>query len=304
MSWSVENIQDLTGKTIIITGANTGLGLEATKILASKNATIVMACRSIDRANEAKNKVLIEYKDAKLDIIQLDLSDLESITKFTNEFKKKYKTLDVLLNNAGIMTTPYGKTKDGFELQNGVNHLGHFALTAQLFETLKKTKDARIVNVASIAHKFGKMDFDNYLYENGKYNKERSYARSKLSNLLFTYELDRKVKEYNLDIKVIAAHPGVSSTELGRHLRKSKVANFFASLFTKFGQPASVGTLPEVRASVDPDAKGGEYYGPNGFYEMKGKPVLVKSTKRSHNLDDAKKLWELSEKLTNQKFNF
>lgn len=300
--WTIDEVSDLKGKVIIVTGANVGLGYESTKIFAQKNATVIMACRSKERADEARNQIVNEFPNADLITMTLDLSSLNSVKAFSDSFKKKYNRLDVLLNNAGIMTVPYGKTEDGFELQNGVNHLGHFALTVQLFELIKNTQDSRIVNVSSIAHKQGKMDFDNYLYENGDYGKMKSYGRSKLSNLLFTYELDRRIKEKGYAVKVLAAHPGTSSTELGRYLKSEASSNSFLKFALKFGQPPYMGCLPQVRASVDVNAKSGQYYGPNGLFEMKGNPVLVKSNKRSHNLSDAKLLWEKSEQLTNIKF--
>lgn len=300
--FNIDDVNDLNHKNIIITGANSGLGLEATKIFASKGATVIMACRSIKRANDARDLILREYEDAKLIPMDLDLGDLKSIQTFVKNFKKNYKKLDILLNNAGVMTIPYGKTTDGFEIQNGVNHLGHFALTAQLFDMIKSTKASRIVNVSSIAHRQGKMDFDNYLFEKGGYKKMKSYAKSKLSNLLFTYELNRRIKEKGYDIKVLAAHPGVSATNLGRHIQGKKSSNPFLKFALRFGQPASLGCLPEVRAALDENAQSGAYYGPSGFAQMKGEPVLVKSSKRSHNVKDAKKLWAISEALTNTSF--
>lgn len=301
-TWTVDEIKDLKGKTIIVTGANSGLGFEATKIYAEKNAKVIMACRSLERAQTAKDKILIGNKDAKLEIMKLDLGSLNSVAEFVKAFKKKYKKLDILLNNAGIMTVPYGKTEDGFELQNGINHLGHFALTAQLFDVIKKTKNSRIVNVSSAAHKPGKIDIDNYLYEKGGYSKIRSYSRSKLSNLLFTYELDRLLRQKGLDIKVLAAHPGASNTDLFRSFETSWYTKPVAFLASKATQSAYNGCLPLVRASLDENALSGEYYGPSGMFEMKGKPVLVQSNKLSHDKELAKKLWNLSEELTGVQF--
>lgn len=300
--WSIEEVNDLKGKIIVVTGANVGLGFESTKIFAQKNATVIMACRSLDKAKDAIRQIEGEFANSDLWPMRLDLGSLKSIKSFSDSFKKKFKQLDILLNNAGIMTVPYGKTEDGFELQNGVNHLGHFALTAQLFDVVKNTPNSRIVNVSSLAHRQGKMDFDNYLFENGDYGKMESYNRSKLSNLLFTYELDRRIKDMGYDIKVLAAHPGTSSTELGRYLKTEASSNTFLKFALKFGQSPFMGCLPQVRASLDVNAKGGEYYGPSGFVEMKGNPVLVKSNKRSHDLNDAKLLWERSEELTKTRF--
>lgn len=300
--WSVDQIENLKGKVIIVTGGNSGLGYEAAKVFAKHNATVILACRSIERAEEAKEKIMTEYPKSHVSIIQLDLESLDSVKLFVEAFKKKYTRLDVLLNNAGIMTVPYGKTKDGLERQNGINHFGHFALTAQLFDLIKSTPGSRIVNVSSVAHKMGRMDFNDPLFENGKYSKFKSYGRSKLSNLLFTYELDRRIKAKGLDIRVMAAHPGVANTSLMRYMNIKGILKPLYRFFTKFINTAYVGALPEIRASVDPLAKSGSYYGPKGLPFTQKKPVVVKSNGVSHNPEDAKKLWEISEKLTNQKF--
>jgi len=302
MDWNVESIGNLKGKIIIVTGGNSGLGFEAAKVFAQKSATVILACRSMDRALEAKNYILKEAPVAVIELIELDLTSLASINKFVKTFKSKFSRLDILLNNAGIMTVPYGVTQDGFESQNGVNHLGHFSLTAQLFDLLKNTPDSRIVNVSSGAHKFGKMDFENYLFENGKYGKLKSYGRSKLSNLLFTYELDRRIKAKNLKIKVLAAHPGVAATNLGRYMNMKGITGPLFKLFFKHAQSAYFGALPEIRACVDPAALSGQYYGPGGSKKKPLPPVIERSSKASYNEEDAKKLWSISEKLTKTKF--
>lgn len=301
--WTIKNIKDLTNKVIIITGANSGLGFQATKIFALKNATVIMACRSLQKADEAKANILKENKSANLLTMQLDLGSLKSISDFVKVYKSKFHTLDILLNNAGIMTVPFGLTEDGFELQNGVNHLGHFALTAQLFDLIKHTENSRIVNVSSLAHKQGKIAFDNYLFEHGNYKEMKSYAQSKLSNLLFTYELDRRIKEKGYNVKVLAAHPGVSSTGLARYIEGKKSSNPVLKILIKYGQSASIGCLPEVRAALDESAESGDFFGPGNFIQTKGNPKRVKSNRRSHNLEDAKRLWLISEKLTKVKFN-
>jgi len=196
------------------------------------------------------------------------------------------------------------KTDDGFEFQNGVNHLGHFALVAQLFDLLKSTKDSRLVIVSSIAHKRGEINLDNYMFENEKeYTPMKSYSQSKLSNLLFMYELNRRVKEKNVNVKVMAAHPGVSRTELTRHMLNPIVAKLMLPLFWIFTQSAKRGAQPQIRAAVDSNVNSGEYYGPSGFNEMKGRAVLVKAEPKAHHEKHAKELWDLSEKLTSVKFD-
>lgn len=305
MNWTVENISDLSGKVIIVTGGNSGLGYESVKAFASKGAEVVLASRSTDKGEEAKAEILKDVSAGKIKVMQLDLGDLESVKNFASAFKLGYKKLDVLLNNAGIMMTPYFTTKDGFEAQLGTNHLGHFALTGLLMDLILKTQGARIVNVSSGAHKNGEMDFSNLLFENGKgYKPMKAYGRSKLSNLLFTYELQRKLEAEKKDTIAVAAHPGVAMTNLARHLEGKFLFKILTPLFKMMAQDQSMGALPQIRASVDPEVKGSEYYGPDGKKEYKGYPVLVPSNEASHNLDDAAKLWEASEKLTGVKFDF
>ena len=301
MKWTKSNIPDLTGKVIIVTGGNSGLGYESVKAFAEKGAEVIMTSRSIEKGEAAK-KTIGDVK-GKIVVMPLDLMDLAYIQSFATDFSKKYKRLDVLLNNAGIMTTPYFLTKDGLEAQNGTNHFGHFALTGLLFSLLKNTPASRIVNVSSMAHKQGKMDFSNLLYENGKgYSPMKSYGRSKLSNLLFTYELQRRIEAEGIKCIAVAAHPGVSSTNLFQYLEEKMIFKIFKPLMSPFIQEQEMGALPQIRASVDEHVKGGEYYGPDGFNEMKGFPVLVQSNAASHNLEDARKLWEVSEKLTGVSF--
>ena len=305
IKWTTDNIPELNRKVIIVTGGNSGLGYEAVLAFANKGAEVILACRSVEKGNAAMAEIEKVNPSGKIIVKALDLMDLSSVISFSADIKLKYDQLDVLLNNAGIMMTPYKTTKDGFESQMGTNHLGHFTLTGLLIDLIKRTPKSRVVNVSSNAHKWGVMDFDNLLFENGKdYTPTKAYGRSKLSNLLFTYELQRLFNQHNIDSMAEAAHPGGSMTNLGKHLENKfwyKMLLPIAGLFTH--SPAN-GALPQIRASVDPNVKPAEYYGPDGFNEMKGDPVLVKSNKASHNLEDAKKLWEVSEKLTGVKFEF
>jgi len=299
--WTTANIPDLTGKIIIVTGGNSGLGYESVKAFAEKGAEVIMASRSIEKGEAAKKT--IGAVKGEIVVMQLDLMDFASIKSFADNISKKYTRLDVLLNNAGIMTTPYFLTKDGLEAQNGTNHFGHFALTGQLFELIKNTPNSRIVNVSSMAHKQGKMDFDNLLFEKGKgYSPIKSYGRSKLANLLFTYELQRKMQASGIKSIAVAAHPGVSNTNLFQYLEGKMIFKIFKPLMSPFIQEQNMGALPQIRASVDENVKSGDYYGPDGFNEMKGFPVLVKSNAASHNLEDSSKLWQVSENLTGIKF--
>lgn len=300
--WDKRNIPDLSGKVIIVTGSNSGLGYESAKAFAEKGAEVIMAGRSAERGEEARASILKDFPEARIDVMILDMVDLGSVKAFSLEFKKKYDRLDVLMNNAGIMTTPYFRTKDGFEGQMGTNHLGHFALTAHLIDLLKKTKGARVVNVSSNAHKAGKMDFDNLLFEEGKgYSPMKAYGRSKLSNLLFTYELQRWFDENGIEAIAVAAHPGFSETNLVRYIDKKLAYRIFKPLVSFMAQSAAMGALPQIRAAVDPGVIGGEYYGPSGMGEMKGYPVRVRSNGKTHDREAARKLLVVSEELTGVK---
>ncbi|MCB9301900.1 MAG: SDR family NAD(P)-dependent oxidoreductase [Lewinellaceae bacterium] len=298
--WTTANMPDLSGKVIIVTGGNSGLGYESVKAFAEKGAEVILASRSLEKGQAAKAE--IGNTKGKIVVMPLDLMDFASIKDFAEQFKQNYSRLDVLLNNAGIMTTPYFLTKDGLEAQNGTNHFGHFALTGQLIGLIKSTPNSRVVNVSSNAHKSGKMDFDNLLFENGKdYTPMRSYGRSKLANLLFTYELQRRFQANHINSIAVAAHPGVSQTNLAKYLEGKFWFKMLRPLFVLLTQSAAQGALPQIRAAVDPNVKGGEYYGPHKG--MTGFPVIVPSNAASHNVEDAQRLWEVSEQLTGAKFN-
>ncbi len=297
--WTFNNIPDLQGKTIIVTGGNSGLGYESVKAFAHKGAKVVLACRNLEKGEKAKNEIIQANSKGKIEVMMIDLMDLGSVKQFAHDFKSKYSALDVLLNNAGIMATPYFKTKDGFEAQFGTNHLGHFALTGLLLDVLKATPGSRVVNVSSMAHKSGKMDFDDLMFEKGReFKTMKAYGQSKLAILLFTYELQRYFEKEKIGSISVAAHPGGSNTRLAGHLEKNGFMKFVSKALRGIMQSAEIGALPQIRAAVDPNVKGGEYYGPGGIGEIAGYPVLVKSTPASYNTEDAKRLWEISEKLT------
>lgn len=302
-TWTIDQIPTQKGKNIVITGANSGIGFEAAKLLAKNDAHVIMACRDLDRAGKAKDAIIEEYKDASIAVFQLDLSSLQSVTAFVKEMNDHYDRIDVLLNNAGVMAPPYSKTEDGLELQFGVNHIGHFSLTLQLISLLKNSTQPRIVNIASIAHKFGRINFSSFYYRpSHNYKKNIAYAQSKLANLLFTYALDRKLKQREVSIKVLAAHPGISSTNLGRHSKLLSLRGI-RSLVNAFNQSSYMGSLPGVRACTDEDAKSGEYYGPSKLFEVKGPPIVVSSTKRSHSKELQEQLWDESVRITNKKLD-
>lgn len=297
-NWTAENIPNQKGKVAIVTGSSSGIGFETARVLANKEATVIIAIRNLEKGNKAVEKILAQNKDADVRIMELDLANLESVEKFAENFKNEYSRLDLLINNAGVMIPPYSKTADGFELQFGTNHLGHYALTGLLLELLLKTEGARIVNVSSGAHKVGKLDFDDLTWEKRSYSAWRAYGDSKIANLYFTLELNRKLKEHNLDLIVTAAHPGWTATELQRH---KGIVEFFNGIFA---MDISQGALPTLRAAIEGGLKDGEYFGPNGFMEMRGYPVQVETNELAKDEEIAKKLWEVSEELTKVKFEF
>ena len=294
--WGVQNIPEQKDKTIIITGATSGLGKEATRVLAMKNATVIMAVRNTQKAEIVASEIRKEYANVKIDIRSLDLGSLDSISSFAKGVLEDYKNLDILINNAGVMMCPYSKTKNGFEIQMGTNHLGPFALTGLLMPLLMSTKNARIVSTSSVAHNQGDIDFTDINWEKRKYNTNKAYSDSKLANLYFSYELNRKIENTASRTKVITAHPGGTKTDLARH---SGIFSVFMSLLFL---PLEKGVLSTLRAATDVNAKSGDYYGPGGFMQVRGFPELVQSSKMSHNLTNAKQLWDLSEKLTGVKY--
>lgn len=297
--WTLANMPKLTGKTIIITGANNGLGFESAKVFAKNGALVVLTARTIEKAENAKVEILKNIPEANLDIFELDLMSLASIKSFAEKFRSKYYQIDILMNNAGIMMTPYRLSQDGFESQMATNHLGHFALTGLLIDLIIKTPESRIVNVSSLAHKQAKRNFNDLFFaDKSNYSPMKAYAMSKIANLLFTYELQRLFDAKQIKTIAVAAHPGASHTNLGNHL----VGKFFYKLLWPIAilmtQKPAVGALSQIRAAVDDTVKAGDYYGPAGFMQMGGPPVKVKSTKLSHNLEFAKILWDESEQAT------
>jgi len=292
--WTAENIPSQKGKIAIVTGSSSGIGLEAARVLANVGAEVMIAVRNNAMGEKAVQKIINQNSKANVKLMLLDLAELKSVEKFVKQFEQKYTKLDLLINNAGVMMPPYGKTKDGFELQFGTNHLGHFALTGQLLELINKTPNSRIVNVSSIAHTRGNIDFSDINWESRKYNAMKAYGDSKLANLYFSYELiDRLGKTGNNPI-VTSAHPGWTATDLQRHSGIFKFLNFLAMKIEQ-------GALPSLRAATDLNAKSGDYFGPDKFQEWRGYPVKVESNALSNNKKIAKKLWKVSEDLTGVK---
>jgi len=303
--WTADDLPDLSGKVMLITGANSGLGLESTRALAAKGAHVIMACRNADKAQSAVADIRAATPSASLEVMTLDLSSLASVRAFAGAVLAKHERIDVLLNNAGIMAIPYAKTADGFEMQFGTNHLGHFALTGLLFERLLASPGARVVNVASQAHKMGEMRWDDLAWEQG-YSKWWAYGMSKLANLLFTYELARRVSKAGLSLMSTAAHPGYAATNLqyaGADISGSKwMGKITRAVNPMLGQPAHMGALPQLYAACAPDVQAGDYIGPDGLFASRGYPEKGTSNARSHDEEAAKKLWEVSERLTSVTF--
>lgn len=303
-NWTTDNIPSQQGKTVLITGANSGLGLEASKVLSKKGAQIIMAVRNLQKGKEAAEKIKQENPSAKLDIMVLDLADFNSIKKFSEEVHSKYSQIHILMDNAGIMAPAKRElTKQGFEAQFGTNHLGHFLLTGLLLDILKNTPNSRIAVQSSIVHKQENFNpnihFDDLNFEKS-YNKNHAYGQSKLANLLFAYELDRKLKEHKIKTIVTTAHPGYTNTNLQKNY------GFFVSVIANrfFAMPVQQGTLPILRAATEEGLKGGEFIGPTKGNEMKGYPEITKSSDKSYDKELAKRLWEVSEKLTGFTYKF
>jgi NAD(P)-dependent dehydrogenase (short-subunit alcohol dehydrogenase family) len=297
MKWTAADIPDQAGRTIVITGANSGLGLEATKALVAKGATVIAACRNLD----AGQVCLAVPGTGTVDLRRLDLADLDSVAEFADGVLADYPTIDVLINNAGVMALPRSTTADGFERQFGTNHLGHFALTGRLLPALLAAPAGRIVTVSSTAHRMGKMNFDD-LQSEKSYQRWAVYGQSKLANLLFTYELQARLEAAGAPAIAVAAHPGYSDTNLQTaHARAigRGIEERVAGLMNKvMGQSAAMGALPELYAATAPGVVGGDYYGPDGFMESRGHPKLVQGNERSRDAADAARLWTESVQLT------
>ena len=301
-TWSVQDIPDQTGRVIVITGANSGTGFAAAKVLAAKGATVILACRNDAKAQAAVQAIRAAHPAAAVETVTLDLGSMASIRAAAGEILTRHGRLDLLLNNAGVMVPPAGKTTEGFETQFGTNHLGHFALTGLLLERLRSTPGARIVTMSSGAHKIGKMQFEDLHFERG-YKPWAAYGQSKLANLLFTYELQKRLAKAGDATLAVASHPGWARTELQRTSFQNGLGKWFYGCFARFlSQDAHHGALPLLRAALDPTAQGGDYYGPGGCMEFIGAPVKVKSNEHSHNTANQQRLWQVSEQLTGVSF--
>ncbi len=299
--WTADDIPDQRGKVIIITGANSGLGLESTKALAAKNATIVMACRNLDKAEKAKDSILAQQPDADLQVMELDNASLASIRTFTENFKGTHSRLDLLMNNAGVMAIPRSETQDGFEMQFGVNHLGHFALTLQLVDIMRETTNARIHCTSSSAAFSASINFDDLMGKEN-YSRWRAYSQSKLANALFAIELNRRLQNNGYPVIANSSHPGLVMTNLQQNSLESSgspSAEKFAYRFAAplFAQKPTMGVLPQLYASVSAEAEGGKFYGPKTL-RMRGYPAAQKCNAALDNQSIRDRLWTVSAELT------
>src|SRR5215469_9954521 len=299
--WTAADVGDLSGRIAVVTGATSGLGLEAARVLAQHGATVVLAGRDQAKMSAAADAIRAAPSAAALETAELDLASLQSVRTAAADLTARFPKLDLLINNAGVMMPPYSLTRDGFELQFGTNHLGHFALTGLLMNSLLAVPGSRVVTVSSNGHRAGRMNFAD-LQSAKRYQKMAAYGRSKLANLMFTYELHRRLAAARAQTIALAAHPGTARTDLTRHL--SSVSQWAVSnpqlafLNSWWVQDGSMGALPTLRAATDPDAIGGTYYGPDGLFQLTGYPVVVTSSVRSHNREAQRRLWVESEQLT------
>jgi NAD(P)-dependent dehydrogenase (short-subunit alcohol dehydrogenase family) len=295
--WDAERIPDQTGRVAVVTGANSGLGWVTARELARSGARVVLACRNLGKGHAAVEEIRAAVPEAQLQLEELDLASLASVRGFAERFKATHDGLDLLINNAGIMGTPRRRTADGFELQFGTNHLGHFALTTALLETMEGREDARVVTLSSSAHKMGRINFDN-LSGDRHYFRWNAYGQSKLANLLFALELDRRLRAAGSTVKSLAAHPGYAATNLqsaGPPLFDRLVMVASNALIA---QSDEMGALPILYAATEPGLEGGTYIGPDSFREQRGHPTIVQPNGRARDPETARRLWEVSERLT------
>ncbi len=302
MAWTEKDVPDQSGRLAIVTGSNTGLGYDTARVLAARGARVVMAVRDTAKGESAAARIRQLTPGAEITVQKLDLGSLASVREAAAELVAAHPRIDLLINNAGVMYPPKSTTSDGFELQFGTNHLGHFALTGLLLKNLLPVDNSRVVVVASIAHNIrAKIDFDDLQWEKRNYDRVASYGQSKLANLMFAYDLQRRLAAAGAKTIAVAAHPGVAATELSRHIPGYELPGV-KWLFGKLLNTAELGALPTLRAATDPTVKGGQYWGPDGFREMRGYPVLATSSQQSRDVAIQERLWTVSEELTGVTF--
>jgi NAD(P)-dependent dehydrogenase (short-subunit alcohol dehydrogenase family) len=295
MPFEINAVPDQSGKVAIVTGANTGLGYETTRALAAKNMTVVMACRNAEKAEAARQQLLTQQPDAQLDVLVLDLSSLASVRQFADSFLARYDRLDQLINNAGIMMPPFSLTGDGLESQMAANYFGHFLLTGLLLDRLEGTDGARVVSLSSIAHRNGRINLDD-LNSTKRYSRVDAYAQSKLACLMFAFELQRRLEAAGKKTISVAAHPGVADTELSRHFPAWLMKTLGPLLMRVMAHSAQAGAEPTLYAALGEDIRGGDYTGPTGFREVKGRAGRAGAKSFARDPEVASKLWAESER--------
>ncbi|HAS12533.1 MAG TPA: short-chain dehydrogenase [Acidimicrobiaceae bacterium] len=307
MGWNRSDIGDLRGRTAVVTGANSGLGLESARALAAAGARVLLACRDAERARGALDSVATEATGAEPEVVRLDLADLDSVTAAAEDVAGRVDRLDILLNNAGVMAIPLRRTAQGHEAQFGTNHLGHFALTGRLLPVLLAAGQPRVVTTSSFMHHMGRMRWDDLDWQRG-YRKWEAYGQSKLANLLFTFGLDRRARAAGTSLVAAGAHPGYASTELqrrGPEMSGNKVMAVAMGLANRaVAQTPEGGALPQLYAAVSPEVQGGDYLGPGGLFELRGSPSKVRAAKRAYREADAERLWQASEELTGVEYRW
>jgi NAD(P)-dependent dehydrogenase (short-subunit alcohol dehydrogenase family) len=301
VAWTTSDVPSQAGRVAIITGSNTGVGFEAAAALADRGAHVVLAVRNLDKGHDAKARITGRSPNAVVAVQELDLASLRSVRKAADTLRSAHQRIDLLINNAGVMTLKKASTEDGFEMQFGTNHLGHFALTGLLLDNMLPVEGSRVVTMSSPGHRIlSKIDFD-HLTLDSSYNRFAGYGQSKLANLLFTYELARRLEVKSAPTSALAAHPGAADTELLRNIPRL-VRDPFQFAWSRYAQSASAGALPPLRAATDPDARSGQYYGPDGLAEQRGHPKVIDSSAQSHDEELARRLWNASEELTSVKY--
>lgn len=299
MSWTMKQAPSQSGRIAVVTGANIGLGYETALALASKGCTVVLACRNTAKAEAAQAAILAQHPKGQIECMALDLASLKSVRAFAAAYKKRHATLDLLINNAGIMMPPHSLSEDGFESQLAANFLGHFALTGLLLPVINRTPNARIVSLSSLAHRWSGIRFDD-LHGTRRYDKRLAYGQSKLACLMFAFELQRRLDRAGHATRSVAAHPGVSATNLFQHL--PGVIRIFTPLTELVFQSAAGGAQPTLYAALGDDIRGGDYCGPQSMGEMRGAPGKVGSSRRSRDEAVAARLWQVAEDLTGVRY--
>jgi protochlorophyllide reductase len=300
--WTIDEVPDQSSRTAVVTGANAGIGRETARLLASRGATVILACRDVTKGEAAADWIAgtSAAERDRLRVIRLDLASLASVREAADEIRASCPRLDLLINNAGVMTIPFVRSEDGFELTFAINHLGHFALTGPLLEQMLATPGSRVVTVSSVAHQRGKLDLEALESEKG-YEPGHAYDRSKLANLLFAYELQHRLPAAGAETISLAAHPGIARTDLyqtSSRLERALLSPRLRPLTFWLAQSAEAGALPTLRAALDPHAQGGDYYGPAGWHQYTGRPERVDSSPSSHDRTAQRLLWQVSEQLS------